>query len=272
MDESNMPATLLLSKQVVNSGTLSITTVKPRPKRLRYTEDGYGYSHASSTPPTFPDLDNFDANLFNSNLAEFLHGWIPQTLSIFAPTGPAIFTRAFWASQMRSDLYQLLWQTRYLGREATEDELDWLVEAALRVQWPCIETMLERRLYDESAETVVERYPRRCPGRTRLRRVFVLGEMMARLSIGDEEESWCQGGSDGEIEEGMSAREVRRCMPKERKRGTVKRGSVVCELKVEVEDLDQWSEPNGISDVVAAKVKARPAQAGSLLKKTLRNL
>jgi hypothetical protein len=238
-------------------------SIKPCPKRLRYTEAGS--NHASSTPPTFPDLPAFDPDLFSANLSAFLHDWIPQTLSIFSPTGPAISTRAFWASQLRSDLFHELWQPRFLGREATDDELDWLVESALRLHWPRIEAMLERRVCEERAAPVEERYPRRSKGRTRLRRSYVLGDVMGRLDIEQKEEE-----EDGGEFEGEECGVVQ-CRVRERQRGMSMRESQSRGFKVDMQELDEWLGSLVISEVGVTKAKERPAQAGSLLKKTLRS-
>jgi hypothetical protein len=259
MGESSMPAKL---SQCNKAATESI---KPCPKRLRYTEAGS--NHASSTPPTFPDLPAFDPDLFNANLSAFLHDWIPQTLSIFGPTGPAVSTRAFWASQLRSDLFHELWQPRFLGHEATDDELDWLVESALRLHWPRIEAMLERRVCEERAAPVEERYPRRSKGRTRLRRSYVLGEVTGRLNIEQKEE---EEEEDGGVFEGEEC-EVVPCSVRERQRGMSMRESQSRGFKVDMQELDDWLGSLVISGVGVTKAKERPAQAGSLLKKTLRS-
>jgi uncharacterized protein (DUF2126 family) len=95
--------------------------------------------------PPFDDLDAVAVHLLNENLSAFFQTWIPYTLLLFARTGAAVHSRFFWASQMRTDLDHVLWRLRYLGREATAEEVDWLVEAAMGFQWPRVEKMLEGR-------------------------------------------------------------------------------------------------------------------------------
>ena len=153
--------------------------------------------HSESTPPAFNDMDDVDADLFNENMTQFFRSWIPDTMRIFAPTGAAIHTQEFWASQMRNDLDHSIWQDKYLGREATEEELDWLVGSAIEINWPRIEKILdgrssEKRMRsdipdpDESAAGVIERRLRGSPTRTKLRRAFALEDVIANVCIDDD--------------------------------------------------------------------------------------
>jgi hypothetical protein len=269
-----MPAKLAPYKPSIKP-VHSAVDAKPRTKRVAYTENGSPY--AFSTPP--PTFANLDLTLFNTNLSAFLQSWIPETFAIFNPTGAAVSTRGFWASQMRSDLYHLLWQPRYLGREVTEDELDWIVEAALGREWGRIESMALGREGEERAgsmslgpeertSSVSARYSRGRMGRTKLRRAVVLGDLMAGLSIDD---GACQGSKDEGLEESDDGCEERETA-QERRRETINRKTERMWVREIMVDAEDWSESKAVSDVAVAKVKVRPAQAGALLKKTLRNI
>jgi hypothetical protein len=99
-------------------------------------------SACSALPPIFTNADNIDADIFNANLSAFFSEWILATIRIFNNIGPCIVTCEFWASQIRTELDHRLWQKDFLGREATEEELDWLVDHAMRIYWPRIQELL----------------------------------------------------------------------------------------------------------------------------------
>ena len=152
---------------------------------------------SAGPPPAFDDIDDIDAELLNEDLTSFFHTWIPETMRIFASTGAAVHTRDFWASQMRTDLDYQLWRMQYLGHEPTEEELDWLVDAALSFNWHRIETLLDRRSSEdhvqsphipgpeEVATSLSERRSRGSPPRTKLRRALALENIMSKMSVND---------------------------------------------------------------------------------------
>lgn len=96
----------------------------------------------------------------------FFDPWIPKTIRIFAPTGRSVYSREFWRSQMRFELDHRLWRPECLGREPTEDELDFFVEEAMQIYWPQIQGVLRELSSDKQQ----------------------MEYMLARMTLDDEEE------------------------------------------------------------------------------------
>ncbi|KAF2033522.1 hypothetical protein EK21DRAFT_86314 [Setomelanomma holmii] len=153
-----------------------------------------GASCAAAAHP-FSDLNTPILQHLIKNLEAFVKSWIQETIHIFAPTGTAIRSRTFWASQMRSDLDEILLQPEYLGREATEDELDMLVHDALKMFWSRIEKILggrDRVMQEATARP--NRHPsgadqeiRGGPEVSKLRKAVALEDMFARMDLdGDD--------------------------------------------------------------------------------------
>jgi hypothetical protein len=218
----------------------------------------------------------------------FCDTWIPDTMRIFAPTGAAIHTRGFWSSQMRNELDHRLWRPQHLGREATDEELDRLVDSAMEINWPRIERILDDRSSekctrsrlpdpDETVASLVELKSRQSPTRTKLRRALALEDIMAQIKIHNvDEEDEGEGHENSGVEhfgwetfDSSVLEQVER--GGEHKKQEV-RMSRVGKSVVKLQDLDDGLEMALTSDVVVAKAKARPALASSLLKKTLRDI
>ena len=98
-------------------------------------------------------------------------------------------TRDFWASQMRTDLDYQVWRIQYLGREAMEEELDWLVDAAMSFNWHRIEKMLDDRLPEKHVQSQIpgseELAGSVLPPQTKLRRALALEDVTSKVSVID---------------------------------------------------------------------------------------
>lgn len=144
----------------------------------------------SVPPPIFTKADDIDADVFNANLSAFFYEWIPATVRIFKNIGPSIFTREFWSSQIRTELDHRLWQNDFLGREATEEELDWIVDNAMRIYWPRIQDVLHDREsemrsgYAEPARASVESRNRKKKAKSR--RTVEVEDMLSHMCIEEE--------------------------------------------------------------------------------------
>jgi hypothetical protein len=166
-----------------------------------HTNDIHDYEHnlfsCSVSPPIFTNADDINANLFNANITAFLCEWIPATMQVFGHIGSPIFAREFWSSQIRTELDHRLWREEFLGREATEVELDWLVENAMRIYWARIEEILHhhqasgmrpKSMKLESNRQVVtefERHESVQKGKN-MRRAIEVENMLSYMSIEDE--------------------------------------------------------------------------------------
>jgi hypothetical protein len=208
-------------------------------------------------------------------------------MRIFAPTGAAIHTRGFWSSQMRNELDHRLWRPQHLGREATDEELDWLVESAMEMSWPHIEKILdgqscEKQVHsplrdlDGSTACPVERKLCKSPTRTKLRRAFALEDMMEQTKIGEiHDEDGEERCAEFEVEhvewEIVNSSTLEQGRQGEEHKKKEVRKSRVGKPTSQLEDLDDDTEKRRLTPhVTHAKEKARPALASSLLKKTLR--
>jgi hypothetical protein len=138
----------------------------------------------STTAPPAKHFQDIDTDRLYQSLVKLFHTWIPKTLDIFGTTGT---TRYFWSSQIQYELDHRLWHKDFLGREATDEERDWLVESAMRVHWPRIQKALAR-LRANVTYTDMTANLRNGKGRrkTKLRRALTLEEMMGRMDIGEE--------------------------------------------------------------------------------------
>jgi hypothetical protein len=138
----------------------------------------------SNTASPVKHFQDIDTDRLYQSLVKLFHTWIPKTLDIFGTTGT---TRYFWVSQIQYELDHRLWHKDFLGREATDEERDWLVESAMRVYWPRIQKALARLrakvTYTDMTATWRNGRGRR---KTKLRRALTLEEMMGRMDIGEE--------------------------------------------------------------------------------------
>jgi hypothetical protein len=141
----------------------------------------------TTTAPPGKYFQDVDTDRLNKNMSAFFHTWIPNTLDMFAHTGTALSARHFWVSQFQYELDHRLWRKEFLGREATDEERDWLVEAAMKVHWQRIQKALARQR--EAARGGSEKGVRK----TKLRRAIALEESMGRMAVGEVE------GSEDEI-------------------------------------------------------------------------
>jgi hypothetical protein len=138
----------------------------------------------TTTAPPIKYFQDIDTDRLNQSMSALFYTWIPETLDIFGLTGTALFSRHFWISQIQYELDNRLWQPDFLGRKATDEERDWLVEAATKVHWPRIQKALARQ-WDATASRGSEKGKRK----TKLRRAVTLLERTDRVDIGEDEES-----------------------------------------------------------------------------------
>ncbi|KAF2878386.1 hypothetical protein BDV95DRAFT_663546 [Massariosphaeria phaeospora] len=102
---------------------------------LRFKNDKVGKPQGPA-PSIFLDLSDSAKSLLYKNLDRFFDTWTSDTLRIFASTPGNIASRFFWVDNVRSELDMRLWHDEYLGREATEKELDWLENWVMKRIWP----------------------------------------------------------------------------------------------------------------------------------------
>jgi hypothetical protein len=148
--------------------TMNITTGTKDPRR-------HPKKRTSATAPSVKHFQDIDTDRLYQSLVKLFHTWIPKTLDIF------------WSSQIQYELDHRLWHKDFLGREATDEERDWLVESAMRVHWPRIQKALARLranvTYTDMTANLRNGKDRR---KTKLRRALTLEEVMGRLNIGEE--------------------------------------------------------------------------------------
>jgi hypothetical protein len=157
--------------------TMNITTGTKDPRR-------HPKKRTSATAPSVKHFQDIDTDRLYQSLVKLFHTWIPKTLDIFGTTGTS---RYFWSSQIQYELDHRLWHKDFLGREATDEERDWLVESAMRVHWPRIQKALARLranvTYTDMTANLRNGKDRR---KTKLRRALTLEEVMGRMNIGEE--------------------------------------------------------------------------------------
>jgi hypothetical protein len=156
--------------------TMNITTGTKDPRH-------HPKKRTSATAPSVKHFQDIDTDRLYQSLVKLFHTWIPKTLDIFGTTGTS---RYFWSSQIQYELDHRLWHKDFLGREATDEERDWLVESAMRVHWPRIQKALARLranvTYTDMTANLRNGKDRR---KTKLRRALTL-EVMGRMNIGEE--------------------------------------------------------------------------------------
>jgi hypothetical protein len=137
----------------------------------------------TTTAPPIRYFQDIDTDRLNQSTSALFYTWIPKTLDIFGPTGTALFSRHFWISQIQYELDHRLWQPDFLGCEATDEERNWLVEAATKVHWPRVQKALARQ-WDATASRGSEKGERK----TKLRRAVAFEESMERVAVGEDGE------------------------------------------------------------------------------------
>jgi hypothetical protein len=109
---------------------------------------------------------------------------------------------------VRTELDHRLWRPTYLGREATDEELDWVVALAMETKWSRMERVLDgswsekraKYIYpiedaDELAADVVVHTLKGGQKKTKLRKALALEDMLAYMSIDNKD------GNEEELEE-----------------------------------------------------------------------
>jgi hypothetical protein len=146
--------------------------------------------HQTQSLSNINNLDD-DAMQFGENATGFFDTWILNTIHIFAPTGRSVHSRKFWRSQMRFELDHRLWRAECLGREATENELEWFVETAIKTYWPSIEMILCRLPLEKQSNMVasaVDHQPTSGSRTKKSQQIFELKDSLTGMRLYDEEE------------------------------------------------------------------------------------
>ncbi|KAH7073668.1 hypothetical protein BKA63DRAFT_575984 [Paraphoma chrysanthemicola] len=142
----------------------------------------------------FSDLTPTDLHRARESLKTFLYTFMHTTIHLFTPPCPSLCSRAFWSAQLRSELEYVLWQPGFLGREATEAEVDIIVAGSLDDVWLRVQKILDgwervrKGVEGEVGITGGDERVRKARGGGSLRREFGLEEEFEGLRIdGDEE-------------------------------------------------------------------------------------
>lgn len=93
--------------------------------------------------PPFSDLTPTDLYRAGATLRTFLDTFMHTTIHLFTPPCPSLRSRAFWSAQLQSELEYVLWQPVFLGREATETEVDIIVAGSLEDVWVRVQKILD---------------------------------------------------------------------------------------------------------------------------------
>jgi hypothetical protein len=142
----------------------------------------------------FSDLTPTDLHRARESLKTFLYTFMHTTIHLFTPPCPSLRSRAFWSAQLRSELEYVLWQPGFLGREATETEVDIIVAGSLDDVWLRVQKILDgwervrKGVEGEVGMDGREGRLRKARGGGRMRSGFGLEEEFEELGIDEDED------------------------------------------------------------------------------------